>query len=84
MQSTPEQNGMTRAMPYIFPVVIFFSAMAVPSALSLYWVVGNVFQTIQTFMLQNPFKIRREREMAAQKARDLERKIKKAKRSNRR
>lgn len=84
MQSTPEQNGMTRAMPYIFPVVIFFSAMAVPSALSLYWVVGNVFQTIQTFMLQNPFKIRREREMAAQKARDLERKIKKSKRSNRR
>ena len=36
MQSTPEQNGMTKAMPYIFPVVIFFSAMAVPSALSLY------------------------------------------------
>ncbi|MET3357688.1 UNVERIFIED_ORG: YidC/Oxa1 family membrane protein insertase [Leuconostoc holzapfelii] len=84
MQSTPEQNGMTKAMPYIFPVVIFFSAMAVPSALSLYWVVGNLFQTIQTFFLQNPFKIRRERELAAQKERDMKRKIKKAKRSAKR
>ena len=84
MQSTPEQNGMTKAMPYIFPVVIFFSAMAVPSALSLYWVVGNLFQTIQTFYLQNPFKIRRERELAAQKERDMKRKIKKAKRSAKR
>ena len=84
MQSTPEQNGMTKAMPYIFPVVIFFSAMAVPSALSLYWVVGNVFQTIQTFFLQNPFKIRRERELLKQKERELQRKIKKAKRGTRR
>ncbi|WP_349533573.1 YidC/Oxa1 family membrane protein insertase [Leuconostoc citreum] len=84
MQSTPEQNGMTKAMPYIFPVVIFFSAMAVPSALSLYWVVGNLFQTIQTFFLQNPFKIRRERELVAQKERDMKRKIKKAKRSAKR
>ncbi len=84
MQSTPEQNGMTKAMPYIFPVVIFFSAMAVPSALSLYWVVGNLFQTIQTFFLQNPFKIRRERELAAQKERNMKRKIKKAKRSAKR
>ncbi|MCT3058722.1 YidC/Oxa1 family membrane protein insertase [Leuconostoc citreum] len=84
MQSTLEQNGMTKAMPYIFPVVIFFSAMAVPSALSLYWVVGNLFQTIQTFFLQNPFKIRRERELAAQKERDMKRKIKKAKRSAKR
>ena len=84
MQSTPEQNDMTKAMPYIFPVVIFFSAMAVPSALSLYWVVGNLFQTIQTFFLQNPFKIRRERELAAQKERDMKRKIKKAKRSAKR
>lgn len=84
MQSTPEQNGMTKAMPYIFPVVIFFSAMAVPSALSLYWVVGNLFQTIQTFFLQNPFKIRRERELAAQKERDMKSKIKKAKRSAKR
>ena len=84
MQSTPEQNGMTKAMPYIFPVVIFFSAIAVPSALSLYWVVGNVFQTIQTFFLQNPFKIRRERELLKQKERELQRKIKKAKRGMRR
>ena len=77
-------SGITKAMPYIFPVVIFFSAFAVPSALSLYWVVGNLFQTIQTFMLQNPFKIRREREIKEQKERELKRKIKKARRNTKR
>lgn len=84
MQSNPEQTGITKAMPYIFPVVIFFSAIAVPSALSLYWVVGNLFQTIQTFFLQNPFKIRRQRELKAEKEREIQRKIRKAKRGNKR
>ena len=83
MQSNPDQNGMTKAMPYIFPVIIFFSALAVPSALSLYWVVGNAFQTVQTFFLQNPFKIRREREAAAQLEKEKQRKIRKAKRRKR-
>ena len=70
-------------MPYLFPVIIFFSALAVPSALSLYWVVGNAFQTVQTFFLQNPFKIRREREAAEALEKEKQRKIKKARRGKR-
>jgi YidC/Oxa1 family membrane protein insertase len=78
MQSNPDQNGFTKAMPYIFPVVIFISALFVPSALALYWVVSNAFQTVQTFILQNPFKIRAERAALKQAQRDKQRQINKA------
>lgn len=81
MQSNPDQSGVTKFMPYIFPVVIFFSALAVPSALSLYWVVSNAFQTAQTLVYQNPFKIKREREIKLAAEKRMQRKIAKAKRS---
>lgn len=61
-QANPVQSGATRFLPYIFPVMIFFIAMQTFSALSLYWVISNAFQAIQTFFLQNPFKARAERE----------------------
>lgn len=77
-QANPEQTTMTKIMPYIFPVIIFLTALSVPSALSLYWAVGNIFQTVQTFYLQNPFKLRQEREAAKQLERDIQRKMHKA------
>lgn len=80
MASMPEKNGMTTSMTYIMPVFIFFMAMNISSAISLYWVVTNVFQAGQTLAIQNPFKINRERaeKEAAEKAQ--RRKIEKAKR----
>ncbi|CAH1856881.1 YidC/Oxa1 family membrane protein insertase [Convivina intestini] len=83
-QANPEQTTITKLMPYIFPVVIFFTALSVPSALSLYWVVGNIFQTIQTFYLQNPFKLRQERDAARKLERDIQRKMHKARRGRKR
>ncbi|OAQ08095.1 hypothetical protein A3O15_05605 [Ligilactobacillus aviarius] len=55
-------------------------AFNLPSALSIYWVVTNAFSVGQTLLLQNPFKIRREREEkeAAEKAR--KKRLEKAKR----
>ena len=44
---------------------------------------GNAFQTVQTFFLQNPFKIRREREAAVALEKEKQRKIKKARRGKR-
>ncbi|MDR3189948.1 MAG: YidC/Oxa1 family membrane protein insertase [Lactobacillaceae bacterium] len=84
MLGQPEKNTMSTTMTYAMPVMIFFFAISVPSALSLYWVVSNAFQVAQTWTIQNPFKIRRERQAkkAAQKAR--ERAIQKAKRSKKR
>lgn len=61
-----DQPGFAKVMPYIFPFIIFFSSLAVPSALSLYWVATNAFQVVQTFFLQNPFKVRAEEKAKAQ------------------
>ncbi|WEV54520.1 membrane protein insertase YidC [Leuconostocaceae bacterium ESL0723] len=84
MQAQPEQTTITKVMPYIFPVVIFFTGSATPSALALYWVVGSAFQTVQTLYLQNPFKLRRERAEAKAQAKKVERKIRKVRRGRKR
>ncbi|GAO99141.1 membrane protein insertase YidC [Fructobacillus ficulneus] len=83
-QANPQQNAMTKVMPFIFPFVILLTALAVPAAVSLYWVVGNLFQMIQTFFLQNPFKLKQEREAALRLEKEKARKIKKAQRSKKR
>lgn len=71
---------MTTTMTWVMPIMIFFMALQFSAAITLYWVVTNAFQVVQTLVIQNPFKIRREREakQAAQKAK--QRKIEKAKR----
>ncbi|MEE6691879.1 membrane protein insertase YidC [Lactiplantibacillus plantarum] len=78
MKSQPEQNGMTTSMMYLMPVIILITAINVPSALSLYWVISNAFQVGQTLLLQNPFKINREREAKKQAERDRKRTLEKA------
>lgn len=78
MKSQPEKNGMTTSMTYLMPVVILITAINVPSALSLYWVISNAFQVGQTLLLQNPFKINREREQKQQAERDRKRTLDKA------
>ena len=44
----------------------------------MYWVVSNAFQAGQTLLINNPFKIRREREEVAQRERDRQRALRKA------
>ncbi|GEP18854.1 membrane protein insertase YidC [Pediococcus argentinicus] len=82
MKSQPQSSasGVTSMMTYGMPIIIFFTALSVPSAVSLYWVVTNLFQVGQTLVIQNPFKINREREAKLQAEKDRERAIKKAKR----
>ena len=67
-------------MTYVMPIFIFFMAMNMSSAISLYWSVTNAFQVGQTLVIQNPFKINRERaeKVAAEKAK--KKAIEKAKR----
>lgn len=60
VMSQPEQNGMTTAMTYGMPIFILVTAISLPSALSLYWVIGNAFSAGQTLLISNPFKINRE------------------------
>ena len=68
MASMPERNAMTSAMTWFMPIMVFFMALGFSSAITLYWVVSNAFQVVQTLLLQNPFKIRREREAKEKQA----------------
>ena len=61
MASMPEKNAMSTAMTWVMPIMIFVMALNFTAAITLYWVVTNAFQVLQTLLLQNPFKIRRER-----------------------
>lgn len=80
MASMPERNGMTTAMTWFMPIMVFFMALGFSSAITLYWVVSNAFQVLQTLLLQNPFKIRRQREEKEKEEKARKRKLEKAKR----
>lgn len=80
MASMPERNGMTTAMTWFMPVMVFIMALGFSSAITLYWVVSNAFQVVQTLLIQNPFKIRREREAKQRVEKARKRKLEKAKR----
>lgn len=72
MKTAPEQNGMTKSMTYVMPVMIFLMAFRIFSGVALYWVVQNIYQAIQTLLINNPFKIEKERQAKIQAERDLE------------
>lgn len=65
-------------MNFFMPVMIFVMGMNLASGLSLYWVVSNAFQTVQTLLLNNPFKIRQERAEEARRIKQRERALEKA------
>lgn len=77
MKGQPESNGMTTMMTVTTPIIIFITALSLPSAVSLYWVVTNAFQVGQTLVIQNPWKIRREREVQEREKLEHDRKVKK-------
>lgn len=76
--SQAESNPTTTSMMYIMPALILFMGITLPSALSLYWVVGNAFSVGQTLLLNNPFKIIKEREDKIKVERDRQRALEKA------
>lgn len=48
------QNPQMQMMLYIMPVMILIFAINFPAALSLYWVVGNIFMIVQTYFIKPP------------------------------
>lgn len=73
-----ESNASLKIMNFVMPVMIFVMGMSLASGLSLYWVVSNAFQVGQTLLLNNPFKIRKERAEAERQVKERERALKKA------
>ena len=70
---------LSTAMMYGIPVLIFIFAVYAPGGVALYWTVSNAYQVLQTYFLNNPFKIIAEREAVAQAQKDLENRKRKAK-----
>ncbi len=54
MAGTANQNPQMAMMLYIMPVMIVIFAINFPAALSLYWVIGNLFMIAQTYFIKGP------------------------------
>lgn len=79
----PEGGQQMKSMMYTMPLMILFMGITLPSALSLYWVISNAFSVGQTLVLNNPYKLIREREEEARTIRERERALEKAKKNPR-
>lgn len=64
-------------MTYGMAIVVGVMGIYFQSAIVLYWVISNLFQVGQTFILQNPIKYRREQEAKLQAERERQRKLRK-------
>ncbi|WP_053361219.1 YidC family membrane integrase SpoIIIJ [Bacillus sp. FJAT-27251] len=49
-----EDNPQMKMMLYLMPIMIVVFAVSFPAALSLYWVVGNIFMIVQTYFIKGP------------------------------
>lgn len=54
MAGTANQNPQMAMLLYIMPIMIVVFAVSFPAALSLYWVVGNIFMIVQTLFIYGP------------------------------
>ncbi|NHM33601.1 YidC family membrane integrase SpoIIIJ [Neobacillus terrae] len=54
MAGTENQNPQMAMMLWMMPIMIIIFAVKFPAALSLYWVVGNLFMIVQTYFIKGP------------------------------
>lgn len=54
MAGTENQNPQMAMMVWTMPIMIVIFAFNFPAALSLYWVVGNIFMIVQTYFIKGP------------------------------
>jgi YidC/Oxa1 family membrane protein insertase len=54
MAGTEQQNPQMAMMLWMMPIMIVIFAINFPAALSLYWVVGNIFSIVQTYFIKGP------------------------------
>ncbi|HJF19481.1 MAG TPA: YidC/Oxa1 family membrane protein insertase [Enterococcus columbae] len=78
--SQVQSNPSMKIMTYFTPFMILAMGVNLASGVSLYWAVSNAFQVVQTLLINNPFKIRKEREEKIRAERAKKREIQKAKR----
>lgn len=74
-----DAGGVGKVMLYFMPAMILIISLPLPSAISLYWVVGNIIATIQTLVMNNPFKFREEQLQKQRAERQRQKNLEKAK-----
>ncbi|WP_408607829.1 YidC family membrane integrase SpoIIIJ [Bacillus xiapuensis] len=55
MADMTSQNPQMAMMLWLMPIMIIIFAVNLPAALSLYWVVGNIFMIIQTVIINRKY-----------------------------
>ena len=75
--STPKesQTMSTKIMTYGMAIMVGVMGIYFQSAIVVYWVISNLFQVVQTFILQNPIKYRREQEEKERQERERKRQL---------
>lgn len=54
MAGNANQNPQMAMLLWLMPIMIVVFAINFPAALSLYWVVGNIFMIVQTYFIKGP------------------------------
>ncbi|MDO4680989.1 MAG: membrane protein insertase YidC [Aerococcus sp.] len=78
-----QKGGMSVAMQWVMPIMIFIIVMQLPAAISLYMVTTNLFSVVQTLAINNPYRQQQERQEKAAHERELNRRLEKARRNPR-
>ena len=65
----------TKIMTYGMAIMVGVMGIYFQSAIVVYWVISNLFQVVQTFILQNPIKYRREQEEKERQERERKRQL---------
>ena len=75
--STPKESQTlsTKIMTYGMAIMVGVMGIYFQSAIVVYWVISNLFQVVQTFILQNPIKYRREQEERERQERERKRQL---------
>ncbi|GGK33731.1 membrane protein insertase MisCA [Caldalkalibacillus thermarum] len=55
-----QNNPQVQILMVILPIMIGLFAIYFPSALSLYWVIGNLFTIVQTYFMRDMYKLNQE------------------------
>jgi YidC/Oxa1 family membrane protein insertase len=55
MSEEAKNNPTMKMMMYVMPIMMFFFSIMQVQALSLYWVAGNIYSTLQVLYVKRPF-----------------------------
>ena len=60
MDDNPAMQSM-KMMNYIMPIMMGVMAISLPAGLGIYWTVSNIFQALQTVLINKYFKAKEEK-----------------------